>query len=132
MHIVPQKGQGAVTDIAFQAFKKVWQMGKYARLWWPLFAVLFVTFGLLAWNGVEVYRQALPIPSQVVMEDNAVITTQEQILDGQTAWQRTRQPNRTHYSNKEGLSIAAVNVHWVHTHADNADTNRAHADGFES
>src|SRR5690625_7102097 len=64
-------------------------MGKYAKLWWTLFAVLLVTFGLLAWSGVEVYRQAPPIPSQVVTVDNEVITTKEQILDGQTAWQST-------------------------------------------
>src|SRR5690625_2817381 len=64
-------------------------MGKYGRYWWSLFAVLLVTFGILAWSGVEVYRQAPPIPTQVVTTEGTLITTDEQILDGQTAWQST-------------------------------------------
>jgi len=64
-------------------------MGKYGRYWWSLCAVLLVTFGILAWSGVEVYRQAPPIPNQVVTTQGTLITTEEQILDGQTAWQST-------------------------------------------
>lgn len=64
-------------------------MGKYGRLWWTLFGVLFITFGILAWSGVEVYRQVPPIPEKVVVDNDRVLMTKEDILDGQTAWQST-------------------------------------------
>lgn len=64
-------------------------MGKYSRLWWTLFGVLFITFGVLAWSGVEVYRQVPPIPAKVVTPSDRVLMTKDQILDGQTAWQST-------------------------------------------
>ena len=64
-------------------------MGKYSRLWWTLFGVLFITFGFLAWSGVEVYRQVPPIPTQVVTTSDRVLMTKDEILDGQTAWQST-------------------------------------------
>src|SRR5690554_2445754 len=64
-------------------------MGKYGRLWWTLFGVLFITFGILAWSGVEVYRQVPPIPEKVVVDNNKVLMTEEDILNGQTAWQST-------------------------------------------
>nr|WP_286944646.1 nitric-oxide reductase large subunit [Pseudomonas sp. UBA6718] len=62
-------------------------MGEYRKLWWALIAVLGVTFCVLGWFGREVYRQAPPIPAQVVSVDGATLFTAEDILDGQTAWQ---------------------------------------------
>lgn len=62
-------------------------MGNYKRLWWTLIAVCAVTFGLLGYFGSEVYREAPPIPDQVVTESGERLTTKEGILDGQTAWQ---------------------------------------------
>ena len=62
-------------------------MGEYRKLWWALIAVLGVTFCVLGWFGREVYRQAPPIPEQVVSADGATLFTAEDILDGQTAWQ---------------------------------------------
>jgi len=62
-------------------------MGKYKVLWWSLIAVVAVTFSLLGYFGVEVYRKAPPIPEQIVTEDGRVLMTSESILDGQTAWQ---------------------------------------------
>lgn len=62
-------------------------MGKYKKLWWTLIGTLAVTFGLLGYFGVEVYRQAPPIPDQVVTESGETIMTETSILDGQTAWQ---------------------------------------------
>ena len=57
------------------------------RLWIALAAVLTGTFLLLGFFGREVYRQAPPIPDRVVTEDGAVLSTKEQILDGQQVWQ---------------------------------------------
>lgn len=64
-------------------------MREYKKLWWLLLAVLAVTFGILGWSGVEIYRQAPPIPAQVVTESGKVLMTHDGILDGQTAWQST-------------------------------------------
>lgn len=64
-------------------------MGEYRKLWWTLFLTLGITFGILGWAGVEVYRQAPPIPQQVVAANGAVLMTQDDILNGQSAWQST-------------------------------------------
>ena len=62
-------------------------MGSYKKLWLTLIGVLIVTFSLLGYYGVEVYRQAPPIPSQVITSDGKTLFTRDDILDGQTAWQ---------------------------------------------
>ncbi|HSC85248.1 MAG TPA: nitric-oxide reductase large subunit [Pseudomonas sp.] len=62
-------------------------MGEYRKLWWLLIGVLGVTFCLLGWFGREVYRQAPPIPNQVQSIDGSTLFSDEDILDGQTAWQ---------------------------------------------
>lgn len=64
-------------------------MREYKKLWLLLAAVLVVTFGVLGWGGVELYKQVPPIPAQVVTDSGRQIMTKEQILDGQTAWQST-------------------------------------------
>src|SRR5690606_26798502 len=64
-------------------------MREYKKLWLLLAAVLVVTFGILGWSGVEIYKQVPPIPAQVVTESGRQVMTKEQILDGQTAWQST-------------------------------------------
>ena len=62
-------------------------MGPYKKLWFTLIGVLIVTFSLLGYYGAEVYRQAPPIPTQVVTADGKALFGKEDILDGQTAWQ---------------------------------------------
>lgn len=62
-------------------------MGEYRGLWGALVGVLIVTFGILGVSGVEVYRQAPPIPERVVSASGQVLATRDRILDGQTAWQ---------------------------------------------
>lgn len=64
-------------------------MGEYRKLWWTLIAVLVVTFSILGVSGVEIYKQAPPIPAQVTTTSNRILMTSEEILDGQTAWQST-------------------------------------------
>jgi nitric oxide reductase subunit B len=64
-------------------------MREYKKLWWLLLAVLAITFGVLGWSGVEVYKQVPPIPQQVVAQSGKVLMTHDDILDGQTAWQST-------------------------------------------
>ena len=62
-------------------------MANYRKLWWLLIAILMVTFALLGYFGREVYRQAPPIPAEVVSETGELLMTRDSILDGQTAWQ---------------------------------------------
>ena len=62
-------------------------MGPYKKLWFTLIGVLIVTFSLLGYYGTEVYRQAPPIPAQVLAQDGRQLFDREGILDGQTAWQ---------------------------------------------
>lgn len=64
-------------------------MGEYKKLWYILFGVLIVTFGLLGYLGAEVYRQAPPFPEQYVSESGDVVISKDDILKGQTAWQST-------------------------------------------
>ena len=62
-------------------------MGEYRKLWFILIGVLAITFSLLGYFGTEVYRNAPPIPAQVVSDGGEVLMTHDSILDGQTAWQ---------------------------------------------
>ena len=62
-------------------------MQAYRKLWFILIAILAVTFSLLGYYGTEIYRQAPPIPAQVVNADGKALFTRDDILDGQTAWQ---------------------------------------------
>ena len=62
-------------------------MGSYKKLWLTLLGVLIVTFSLLGYYGVEIYRQVPPIPTQISTNDGKVLFTRDDILDGQTAWQ---------------------------------------------
>ena len=64
-------------------------MGEYKKYWLGLIAVLLVTFTFLGWGGVEIYRTAPPIPDQYIDTNGKVLLTEEDILDGQSAWQRT-------------------------------------------
>ena len=57
------------------------------RLWLILADVVVGAFLVLGGLGVEVYRQAPPIPERVVTTDGHLVFTQKDILDGQQVWQ---------------------------------------------
>ena len=56
-------------------------------LWVALALAVTLGFSLLGVFGREIYRQAPPIPSQVVSESGEVLFDEDQILDGQQVWQ---------------------------------------------
>ncbi|WP_413294689.1 nitric-oxide reductase large subunit [Bdellovibrio sp. HCB185ZH] len=57
------------------------------RLWLLFTFVVVASFAVLGYYGSEIYRQAPPIPTQVVTTTGEVIFTSEQIKDGQNVWQ---------------------------------------------
>src|SRR3989338_2151715 len=62
---------------------------KYRGLWLCFAAILVVSFSVLGYFGSEIYRQAPPIPEQVVTSDGKVLFAKEDIKDGQNVWQST-------------------------------------------
>ena len=57
------------------------------RLWVILGAVFVLSFAILGWVGSEIFRQAPPIPKEVVSTDGSVLIAAEQVSDGQNVWQ---------------------------------------------
>lgn len=57
------------------------------KLWVILIAVFVFSFAILGWVGVEIFRQAPPIPREVVTTDGTVLIHENEILNGQNVWQ---------------------------------------------
>lgn len=57
------------------------------KLWLWFIAVVVISFAVLSYFGVEIYRQAPPIPDKVVTTDGKVLFTGQDIKDGQNVWQ---------------------------------------------
>jgi nitric oxide reductase subunit B len=57
------------------------------KLWLGFIAVMTLSFAVLIYYGIEIYREAPPIPEQVVTTDGTVIFTGQDIKDGQNVWQ---------------------------------------------
>ena len=55
---------------------------RYTRLWILLGLVVVTSFATLGYFGVELYRQAPPIPDQVVTTDGRALFTGADIRDG--------------------------------------------------
>ena len=62
---------------------------KYRKLWLGFVAVIVGSFAVLGYFGIEIYREAPPIPLKVVTTSGKVLFTQEDIQDGQNVWQST-------------------------------------------
>jgi len=60
---------------------------KVTRLWFTLVTVIALSFGVLGYYGVELYRQAPPIPDRVITTGGTVLFTGQNIRDGQNVWQ---------------------------------------------
>lgn len=55
---------------------------------WILFGIIFIgSFSVLLWVGTEIFRQAPPIPSEVVTTDGRVLIGDGEVLNGQNVWQ---------------------------------------------
>lgn len=62
-------------------------MKEYKRLWVILAIILIGAFTVLGYFGKEVYNERPPIPTAFVSESGKVIYTEQDIYDGQSAWQ---------------------------------------------
>jgi nitric oxide reductase subunit B len=61
---------------------------RFFRLWLALVAVIVLSLAVLGYYGLEIYRQAPPIPQRVVVRgEERTLFSGEDIRDGQNAWQ---------------------------------------------
>jgi nitric oxide reductase subunit B len=57
------------------------------KLWLLLIAIFVFSFSVLGWVGSEIFRQAPPIPREVVTSTGQVLIPAEEVSDGQNVWQ---------------------------------------------
>jgi nitric oxide reductase subunit B len=57
------------------------------KLWMIFIAIFVFSFAILGWVGTEIFRQAPPIPREVVTTDGQVLIAAEEISNGQNVWQ---------------------------------------------
>ena len=57
------------------------------KLWIGFTVVMVVSFAVLLFFGMEIYRKAPPIPERVVTTSGKVVFTSQDIKDGQNVWQ---------------------------------------------
>ena len=62
-------------------------MSQTRKLWLGLAALLIASFGVLAWMGGEIHRQAPPMPASVMTTSGRIIYTREDIETGRQVWQ---------------------------------------------
>ncbi len=57
------------------------------KLWMIFIGIFVFSFAVLGWVGTEIFRQAPPIPREVVTTDGQVLIAAEEISNGQNVWQ---------------------------------------------
>ncbi|MBL8189481.1 MAG: nitric-oxide reductase large subunit [Acidobacteria bacterium] len=57
------------------------------RLWILFIAIFLCSFAVLGWVGTEIFRQAPPIPREVVTTDGQVVIAEGEVSNGQNVWQ---------------------------------------------
>lgn len=57
------------------------------KLWIGFILVMVISFGILGYYGIEIYKEAPPIPEKVVDPNGTVIFSSQDIKDGQNIWQ---------------------------------------------
>ena len=56
------------------------------KLWLIFIAIFVFSFAILGWVGTEIFRQAPPIPREVVTTEGQVLIAAEEISNGQNVW----------------------------------------------
>jgi nitric oxide reductase subunit B len=57
------------------------------KLWLIFIGIFVFSFAILGWVGTEIFRQAPPIPREVVTTDGQFLIPAEEISNGQNVWQ---------------------------------------------
>lgn len=57
------------------------------RLWILFIAIFVFSFAVLGWVGTEIFRQAPPIPREVVTANGQVLIAEGEVSNGQNVWQ---------------------------------------------
>ena len=57
------------------------------KLWLIFGFITLLSFATLLWIGTEIFREAPPIPTQVVTTDGTVLIDDDEISKGQNVWQ---------------------------------------------
>lgn len=57
------------------------------KLWIWLGVVIIASFAVLIFYGTEIYRNIPPVPDRIITTDGTVISTGQDIKDGQNVWQ---------------------------------------------
>ena len=57
------------------------------KLWYALAAVILLSFGVLGFFGLEIFRTMPPFPTKVVTTDGTTLFEGQDIKDGQHVWQ---------------------------------------------
>lgn len=57
------------------------------KLWLIFIGIFVFSFAILGWVGTEIFRQAPPIPREVVTTDGQLLIAAEEISNGQNVWQ---------------------------------------------
>lgn len=57
------------------------------RLWIVFIAIFVFSFAVLGWVGTEIFRQAPPIPHEVVTTSGQVVIAEGEVSNGQNVWQ---------------------------------------------
>jgi nitric oxide reductase subunit B len=60
---------------------------KTRKLWLSFVGVMTISFAVLLYYGREIYRQAPPVPGNVLTPNGSVLFTGQDIKDGQNVWQ---------------------------------------------
>lgn len=60
---------------------------EYKKLWIGFTLVVVISFAVLIYFGVEIYREAPPIPEQVITTEGEVLFSGQDVKEGQNVWQ---------------------------------------------
>ncbi len=60
---------------------------RYTKLWLSFTCVVVISFAVLGYYGLELYRKAPPVPEAVVSASGTTLFTAQDIKDGQNVWQ---------------------------------------------
>src|SRR5688500_11460932 len=87
------------------------------RHWVGLGVTLLAAFLVLGFFGVEVYRQAPPIPARVAATGGAILFTQDDILTGRQVWQSMGGQQRGSVWGHGAYQAPDWSADWLHREA---------------